>query len=35
VCGVKLTPDCEEYAVDSKQGLFFISMPMHYAGEVP
>lgn len=32
-CGVKLTPDYEEYA--TKKGIFFISMPIHYFGEVP
>ena len=33
VCGVKLTPEYEEYAIDQKQGIFFISMPMHYPGD--
>jgi hypothetical protein len=32
VCGVKLTPDCVEYAGDDKS-ICFISMPHHYPGE--
>jgi hypothetical protein len=35
VCRVKLTPDCEEYVIESKKGVFFITMPIHYPGAVP
>jgi hypothetical protein len=30
ICGVKLIPDCEEYALSEKKGICYISMPMHY-----
>jgi len=35
VCGVKLKPVCEEYATETMKGIFFVTMPVHYSGEVP
>jgi hypothetical protein len=33
ICGVKLIPDFDQYAVGPKEGMFFGHVPGHYTGE--
>jgi hypothetical protein len=33
ICGIKMMPDYEEYELNEKKGVFFVSVPMHYPGE--